>query len=112
MSTAANEIRPAANALRHLEHDRRVDATGTMWRMRSLVAMGHDGTRIANALAVSPQTIRRLLRGEEHHVSADLGDLACQLWNAWWDKRRAERTRDERRAAALPGLAEVCRTLA
>jgi hypothetical protein len=100
MSAAANEITPAANALRHLEYDRRVDATGTMWRMRSLVAMGHDGTRIAHALAVSPHTIRKLLRGEEDHVSADLRDLACQLWNAWWDKRPAERTRDERRAAA------------
>src|SRR5580700_1898525 len=100
MSTAANEIRPAANALRHLEYDRRVDATGTMWRMRSLVAMGHDGTRIARALAVSPQTIRKLLRGEERQVSAHLRDLACQLWNAWWDKRPPQRTRDERRAAA------------
>jgi hypothetical protein len=32
----------------------RTDAAGTMWRLRSLVAMGHDGARIARALGVPP----------------------------------------------------------
>ena len=32
----------------------RTDANGTMWRLRSLVAMGHDCTRIARALHVHP----------------------------------------------------------
>jgi hypothetical protein len=30
----------------------RTDAAGTMWRLRSLVAMGHDSARIARALGV------------------------------------------------------------
>jgi hypothetical protein len=77
-----------------------VDAGGTMWRLRSLVAMGHDASRIAQALRVRPKTIQKLLRGEADAVSPELRDLACQLWDAWWDKRPPERTRHERRAAA------------
>jgi hypothetical protein len=41
----------------------RIDANGTMWRLRSLVAMGHDGTRIARALDVPPPLVRRVVRG-------------------------------------------------
>lgn len=75
-------------------------AGGVMWRLRSLVAMGHDARRIANALAVERQTVEEILRGERATVTARLRDLACDLWDAWWDKQPPERTTSERRAAA------------
>ena len=78
----------------------RLDAGGTMWRLRSLVAMGHDAGRIARALQIHPTTIQKLLRGETAEVEPELRDLGCQLWNAWWDKRPPERTRTERRQAS------------
>ena len=64
-----------------------VDSGGTMWRLRSLVAMGHDATRIANALGVDPQTIQKILRGEAATVTARLRDETRHLWDARWDKR-------------------------
>ena len=78
----------------------RMDANGTAWRMRSLVAMGHDATRIARALDITPDVVRRLIRGDSRTVAVGFHALACQLWNAWWDKRPPERTVTERRAAA------------
>ena len=78
----------------------RLDAGGTMWRLRSLVAMGHDANRIALALQESPKAIQKLLRGETADVTLELGDLTCELWNAWWDKRPPERTCTERRLAS------------
>jgi hypothetical protein len=71
-----------------------------MWRLRSLVAMGHDATRIAHALNLHPQTIHRILRGEASTLTADVRDRARQLWDAWWDKRPPELTGVQRRAAA------------
>ena len=79
--------------------DDRMDANGTAWRMRSLVAMGHDATRIARALNVTPDTIRRLIRGDTKTIAIAFHQLACQLWDAWWDKTPPERTTVERRAA-------------
>jgi hypothetical protein len=76
-----------------------VDSGGTMWRLRSLVAMGHDATRIAHALNVHPQAIQKILRGEAATVTADVRDRACQLWDAWWDKRPPELTQTQRRTA-------------
>ena len=75
------------------------DSGGTMWRLRSLIAMGHDAGRIADALKVSPRTIEKVLRGQAGVVSAELRDLVCQLWDAWWDKRPPEQSRSDRRAA-------------
>ena len=77
----------------------RLDAGGTTWRLRSLTAMGHDATRIARALNVRPQTIKKIVRGDTVTVSPEFRDLACQLWEAWWDKRPPEATRSQRRAA-------------
>ena len=73
-----------------------IDAGGTMWRLRSLVAMGLDGRRIADALRVRPDAIQVILGGEAETVSSGFRDLTCQLWDAWWDKRPPERTRSER----------------
>lgn len=85
-----------------------VDAGGTMWRLRSLVAMGHDARRLANALAADPDAIQAILRGNRATVSASLRGLACQLWDAWWDKRPPERTASEHdRARAARSLAEL-----
>ena len=77
-----------------------LDAGGTTWRLRSLIAMGHDSTRIARAMNVRPHTIQKLARGEAATVSPEIRALACQLWDAWWDKRPPEATRSQRRAAA------------
>lgn len=78
----------------------RMDANGTAWRMRSLVAMGHDATRIARALGAAPHAVQRLIRGDCQTVTVSFHLLACRLWNAWWDKTPPERTAAERRAAA------------
>lgn len=78
----------------------RMDANGTAWRMRSLIAMGHDATRIALALAVAPDAVRRLIRGDCQTVTVTFHLLACRLWDTWWDKTPPERTVAERRAAA------------
>ena len=86
-----------------------VDAGGTMWRLRSLVAMGHDAGRIAAALKLSPQLVEKVVRGQAGAVSADLRDLVCQLWDAWWDKRPPVLTRSDRRAVgAARRRAERC----
>jgi hypothetical protein len=78
----------------------RLDAGGTTWRLRSLIAMGHDASRIARALNVRSKVIQQLVRGDTTTVSSEFRDLACQLWNAWWDKRPPETTRSQRRAAS------------
>ena len=67
----------------------RIDAGGTAWRLRSLVAMGHDCARIADALSVGPALIRRIVRGDTATITPALRDLARQLWDAWWDKTPA-----------------------
>ena len=77
-----------------------VDAGGTTWRLRSLVAMGHSATRIAVAPHVPTDTVQKLLRGEVALVGSQLRNLAIYLWNAWWDKCPPETTRSERQAAA------------
>jgi len=78
----------------------RTDANGTMWRLRSLVAMGHDGARIARALDVSPGLVRRVVRGQARTVTREFQAGVCQLWDAWWDKTPPARTPAQRRAAA------------
>jgi hypothetical protein len=82
----------------------RIDANGTKWRLRSLVAMGHDATRIAAALGITDRTARRLIAGDTATISPDLDDLARQLWDAWWDKRPPEDTPARRRATSVARL--------
>ncbi len=78
----------------------RLDASGTAWRLRSLIAMGHDSSRIARALRVSPDVVQRIVRGQSRIVTLAFHAIACQLWDAWWDKTPPRRTPAERRAAA------------
>jgi len=80
--------------------DFRLDANGTKWRLRSLIAMGHDSGRIARALRVSPYVVRRIVSGQNRTVTTAFHASACQLWDAWWDKTPPRRTPAERRAAA------------
>jgi hypothetical protein len=78
----------------------RTDANGTMWRLRSLVAMGHDCARIARALHVHPALVRRVVRGQAHTITCAFQVGAHQLWDAWWDKTPPRHTPAQRRAAA------------
>ena len=78
----------------------RLDAGGTAWRLRSLIAMGHDCSRIARALRTSPETVQRVVRGQNQTVTPQFRAGACQLWDAWWDKTPPQRNPAERRAAA------------
>ena len=104
----ANGARPVikaqtAQALLEVTPDgiqpRRVDAGGSMWRLRSLLAMGHTTGRIAEALGASSGIIERLIRGERATVTAALRDDITRLFGAWWDKRPSRRTPAERAAA-------------
>jgi hypothetical protein len=78
---------------------RRVDATGSMWRLRSLVAMGHTTGRIATALGASRNIAERLIRGERATVAPPLRDDITRLFGAWWDKRPPSHTAAEKTAA-------------
>jgi hypothetical protein len=71
-----------------------------MWRLRSLVAMGHDCARIARVLDVPPGTVRRVIRGHARTVTSGFQAEVCQLWDAWWDKTPPRRTSAQRRTAA------------
>src|SRR6266705_3820511 len=78
----------------------RVDAGGTRLRLRALAVMGHGSARIARAAGVSEQAIQRLARGDAKTVSPRLRDAVVVVYDAWWDKRAPERTRQERAAAS------------
>jgi hypothetical protein len=75
-------------------------AGGTMWRLRALVAMGHNCSRMAAATGTPPTTLRRIVRGEAHTISPELRQLVIALFDAWWDKTPPRRTRQEKLAAA------------
>jgi hypothetical protein len=73
---------------------------GIMWRLRALVAMGHTCTRMAAATGIPSATVRRIVRGEALTVSPQLRQAVTELFDAWWDKRPPQRTRQEKLAAA------------
>jgi hypothetical protein len=91
---------PAPGQLAPVTATARTDANGTMWRLRSLLAMGHNCSRIARALHVPPGLVRRIVRGQAHTVTRQFQVTVCQLWDEWWDKTPPQRTPAERRAAA------------
>ena len=78
----------------------RVDANATMWRLRSLAAMGHDATRIARALGTHPVYVHRVIHGYARTVPAAFRDDVIVLWDAWWDKTPPLDSPARRRAAA------------
>jgi hypothetical protein len=77
----------------------RVDANGAVWRLRSLVAMGHTARRITTALGSASHIIEPLIRGDRATVTAPLRDDITALFDAWWDKRPPRRTPGEKAAA-------------
>jgi hypothetical protein len=77
----------------------RVDANGPMWRLRSLIAMGHTTGRITTALGTSHNTVQALVRGERATVTVALCHDITRLFDAWWDKQPPRRTRGEKTAA-------------
>ena len=112
LANGEGRVRPGtAAALMRVRPDgldlARTSAAGTVLRIRALVAMGHSCERQARALGCQPGTVQKLARGEVSTVPAGLRADAARLYDAWWDKRPPERTREERRAAgACRGRAE------
>jgi hypothetical protein len=78
----------------------RVDAGGTMLRLRALHVMGHSSARIAGAIVASEPAIQRIVRGHAKTVSAALRDTVARLYDRWWDKQAPGHTRAERAAAS------------
>lgn len=77
----------------------RAGAGGPMWRLRSLVAMGHTTGRIAAALGTPRHVIEPLIRGERATTTTALRDDINRLWDAWWDKRPPRHTPAQKAAA-------------
>jgi hypothetical protein len=78
----------------------RVDAGGTMLRLRALQVMGHGSARIAHAIAAGEPAIQRIVRGHAKTVSPALRDAVAQLYDRWWDKQAPQHTPAERAAAS------------
>jgi hypothetical protein len=91
---------PRPGALAAASAAARTDAGGTMWRLRSLIAMGHDSARIARALDVPAWLVRRVVCGQARTVTISFRAAVCQLWGAWWDKTPPARTPAQQAAAA------------
>jgi hypothetical protein len=60
--------------------------------------MGHDGARIARALAVPPGLVHRVTGGQVITVTAAFRAQAIALLDAWWDKTPPAGTPCQRRA--------------
>ena len=78
----------------------RVGAGGSLWRLRSLVAMGHTNLRMSRALGVTNDVINRLVAGEVETVTPELRRDILALWEAWWDRRPPARNQHEKISAA------------
>ena len=77
----------------------RVPANGPMWRLRSLLAMGHSTGRITAALAAPAHVIEPLIRGDRATITPALRDDISGLFEAWWDKHPPRRTPADKAAA-------------
>jgi len=77
----------------------RAGANGSMWRLRSLVAMGHTPRRIAAALGTTTGTISPLLTGQRGTVAVPLREDITRLFDAWWDKHPPQATPADKTAA-------------
>ena len=76
-------------------------ANGSKWRLRSLVAMGHSGRRMALALGISEDRVHRLLNEKVAEIDGHTFWLVHSLWEAWWDKRPPARSRAEKAAITV-----------
>ena len=61
----------------------KVPAGGAMWRLRSLVAMGHSNLRMARALGVHKDVVNRLVAGDVEFVSHRRFRDVRYLWGNW-----------------------------
>jgi hypothetical protein len=77
----------------------RAGAGGGMWRLRSLVAMGHTTGRIAAALGAPRHIVEPLIRGERATITSALHEDINRLWETWWDKRPRCHTPAQKAAA-------------
>ena len=57
---------------------RRLDAGGTMLRLRALHVMGHGCARIAHAVGTSEPAIQRIVRGDAQTVSPAITSTGSQ----------------------------------
>jgi hypothetical protein len=80
-------------------HAIRPPPTEIMWRLRSLIAMGHSCSRMGAATGIPPATLRRIVRGDAVTISPQLRQAVTTLFDAWWDKTPPQRTRQEKLAA-------------
>src|SRR2546429_7701342 len=71
---------------------KRLDAGGTMLRLRALQVMGHGSARIARAIGVSERVVQRIVRGDTKTVSPALRNAVAWIYDHWWDKRAQQRT--------------------
>jgi hypothetical protein len=78
-----------------------IDANGAMWRLRTLVAMGHDTGRIARALGIDRYRVRRLIDGATKQITPGLHGQIHQLWCCWWDKVPPQRDKREKQAMTI-----------
>jgi hypothetical protein len=78
----------------------RAAANGPMWRLRSLIAMGHPTGRITAALAAPAHVIEPLIRGDRATITTTLAGDIGRLFEAWWDKQPPQRTPAEKAAAS------------
>ena len=78
----------------------RAPANGPMWRLRSLIAMGHATGRITTALAAPAHVIEPLIRGDRATITITLRDDIGLLFEAWWDKQPPQHTPAENAAAS------------
>lgn len=77
----------------------RIPAGGSMWRLRSLMAMGHTIARMSRALGVHVDAVSAIVSGESATVSVRLAGRVSQLWDAWWDRFPPGRNSHERAGA-------------
>jgi hypothetical protein len=78
----------------------RAAANGPMWRLRSLIAMGHATGRITAALGAPAHVIEPLIRGDRATITTALAGDIGRLFEAWWDKQPPQHTPQEKAAAS------------
>jgi hypothetical protein len=78
----------------------RAPANGPMWRLRSLIAMGHATGRITAALAAPGHVIEPLIRGDRATITTTLAGDIGRLFEAWWDKQPPQHTPAVKAAAS------------
>ena len=78
----------------------RSPANGPMWRLRSLIAMGHATGHLTTALAAPAHIIEPLIRGDRATIATELRDDIGRLFDAWWDKQPPQHTPAEKAAAS------------